>query len=193
MPVILPTPADPIDLVLQGEHMRQSVFDTTIYGNAVQSVSTMAGEGFSSEVRDEDGYPPMNDFIEGNRLGVRRSKNGNTQVRANAGIATPLGAWIPNDWPPLLNPCYFATVRWFLTGVTRDSAGSALGNCRVVALETGRLAKDGAPIVGETISDGSGNYSIEVATNVAHQVIAYLPGAPDVAGISLNTLTPTAG
>lgn len=190
MPVILPALPDPTDIVLQGEQMRASVFDTTIYGDAVQSVSVTAG--FSSIVTDEDRYPPMNDFIDGNRLGVRRSKNGQTQLRSGAGIATPCGAWIPNDWPPLLNPMYFGTGRWQLVGVTRDSAGAALGNCDVIVFEVGRLAVNGAPVVARTASDGSGNYTVEVPTNVAYQVMSYKAGAPDVAGVTLNTLTPVA-
>jgi hypothetical protein len=42
------------------------------------------------------------------------------------------------------------------------------------------------------VSDGSGAFSIEVPQNTAYEVIAYLAGAPDRAGIGVNTLTPTA-
>ena len=84
-----------------------------------------------------------------------------------------------------------STSRWMLTGTTRDSAGAALGACRVIVLEVGRLAVDGAPVVAETVSDGAGSYSVAVPTNTAYQVLAYKPGAPDVTGATLNTVTPT--
>jgi hypothetical protein len=80
-----------------------------------------------------------------------------------------------------------------LIGVTKDGTGAALGGCRVVVFETGRIAKDGAPIIAETISDGSGNYSVEVPGNKAYQAIAYKPGSPDVAGVTRNDLVPMVG
>jgi hypothetical protein len=141
-------------------------------------------------VRDEDGYAPMNSMADGDRLSMRRSKNGELQMRANAGIASPCGAWIWLDYTPLVNPLLWAAQRWVLTGITKDSTGAALGNCRVVVLETGRLAVNAAPIVAETISDGSGNYSVDVPMNTMYEAIAYKPGSPDVAGITRNDLTP---
>ena len=90
----------------------------------------------------------------------------------------------------LINNFVQNTARFQITGVTRDSAGTALGTCRVVMLEVGRIAKGEMPVVAETISDGSGNYTIEVALNTAHQGIAYKDGSPDVAGISIDGLTP---
>jgi hypothetical protein len=47
------------------------------------------------------------------------------------------------------------------------------------------------PIVGEMISDGSGNYSIQVWKPVPHQVMAYLAGSPDAMGVTVNTVIPT--
>lgn len=85
-----------------------------------------------------------------------------------------------------------ASSRWYLTGVTRDSGGTPLGDCRVIVFEVGRLAVTGAPVVAEAMSDGSGAYSIEVPQNTLYQVLAYKPGAPDLTGASVQT-TPTAG
>lgn len=188
MPVILNVPQDPTDLVIAGEQLRQSVMDFPVALGAPMFEPPISR--FFSLVGDEDGYPPMNTFLEGNRVSIRRAKSGEMQVRDQAGIATPCGAWISNDWSPLVNPFEQATDRWLISGVTKDDAGSPLGNCRVVALETGRIQKDGSAIVGETISDGSGNYTIEVPMNTAYEVIAYKPGSPDVAGITRNDIVP---
>lgn len=81
-------------------------------------------------------------------------------------------------------------IRFQMTGVTKDSTGVALGNCRVVVLETGRLLTDAIPVVAEGMSDGSGNYSIIVPMNTGYQVIAYKPGSPDVAGVTVNNAAP---
>lgn len=180
MPIILQIPQDPTDMVLQGEQMRISAIDEPV--NALT--------GFSSVVQDEDAFAPMNSFIEGNRLSIRRLKNGTLMMRQNAGIVTPCGAWIWLDYSPLINPAMWHSGGWALTGVTRNSAGAALGGCRVMALDVGQIAITGAPIVAESISDGSGNYSVPVPLNTAYQVIAYKSGSPDVGGVSLNTITP---
>lgn len=108
-------------------------------------------------------------------------------------IATPSGSLV--DVFSLGNCCMLkdfvqSTSRWLVTGVTRDSAGAALGTCRVVALEVGRIQIDGAPVVAETISDGSGNFSLTVPMNVAYQLLAYKAGAPDLGGVSVVTSTP---
>lgn len=72
-----------------------------------------------------------------------------------------------------------------ISGVTRDSTGAALGNCTVHIYDTGTDTKQAT-----TVSDGSGNYSVSLATNSGFfYVVAYLPGSPDVAGTTVNTVT----
>jgi hypothetical protein len=79
-----------------------------------------------------------------------------------------------------------------MTGVTRDSTGAPLGNCRVVAYQTGwQTVQDAPAIIAETISDGSGNFSM-LLRRIDYQLTAYKPGSPDVAGITRNDVTPTA-
>lgn len=192
MPVLLSVPQDPTDLVMAGEQMRMSAMDDPVaFGIPLAGAPIEAG--FSSLVPDEDRYPPMNSMIEANRLSMRRLKSGRLQMRVNAGIATPMGAWIWNDYPPLILRFDQASVLFAISGVTKDSAGSPLGGCRVIAFETGRMeVGEGESMAGETISDGSGNYSIPVALNTHHQLTAYLPGSPDVAGITRNDVTPSA-
>jgi hypothetical protein len=85
-----------------------------------------------------------------------------------------------------------STQMFRFTGQTLDSTGAALGGCRVVLLATNRMAV-GAPdvVIAETISDGGGNYSIIAPLPVpSYQLIAYLPGSPDVAGITRNDVSP---
>lgn len=84
-----------------------------------------------------------------------------------------------------------STERWRIVGVTRNSADVPVGGCRVMIFDTGQM-RVGSPgvLVAEGISDGSGNYALEVPQNTAYQATAYLPGGPDAAGITLNTLVP---
>jgi hypothetical protein len=85
--------------------------------------------------------------------------------------------------PLLKAPTFFGS--FSISGVTRDSAGVALGNC-VVDL----FLNSEDTLVATTTSDGSGNYSFTLSGNSAtYFVRAYKVGAPDVAGTSVNTLT----
>ena len=83
-----------------------------------------------------------------------------------------------------------ATTRWYVAGVTRDSTGAALPGCRVVALQVNKIVANqdilANPVVAETVSDGVGAYSIQVSRQGQYQVIAYLAGTTDVAGITRN-------
>jgi hypothetical protein len=188
MPVLRYVPQDPTDTVLQGEQVRIPGSDAR--ENVPGNVVFVDGPArLSTVIADEDAFFPVNSFIEGNRLSIRRQKDGGLQVRANAGIATPCGAWISMDYSTFPRWYLQATELFAIVGTTRDSAGAALGNCDVIAFEPGKMVFQGAPFVGQTTSDGSGNYTIPTAGNGAHQVIAYKSGP--VAGISLNMLTPT--
>lgn len=87
------------------------------------------------------------------------------------------------------------TSRWFISGITKDSVGSPLAGCRVVALLTDKdlvnpdiLAN---PIIAETVSDGSGNYSIQVPGVGPFMIYATLAGSPNKAGITLDSVVPT--
>lgn len=79
-----------------------------------------------------------------------------------------------------------------LTGTTTDGTGAALGNCRVVAYQTGWQYVGNPPVViAETVSDGSGAFSL-LLRNIDYQLSAYKAGSPDLAGITKNTVTPVA-
>lgn len=78
-----------------------------------------------------------------------------------------------------------------LTGITKTGAGVALGNCRVIAYQSGWRYVDSAPdIIAETVSDGSGNFTLTLR-NIDYQLVAYQEGSPDLAGITRQDVVPT--
>lgn len=81
---------------------------------------------------------------------------------------------------------YSRQVQYVLSGITKDSAGAVLPNCTVDAFE-----KNTNQHRGTTVSDSLGNYAVHVSGNGGEQfkTLAYLAGAPDVAGTTVNTLT----
>lgn len=81
-----------------------------------------------------------------------------------------------------------ASQNMILTGVSRDGAGSPLGNCRVMIFKT----PDNS-FVGETTSDGSGNWSYYVGVSGPFFLVEYKAGSPDVSGTSLNAILPVVG
>jgi hypothetical protein len=78
----------------------------------------------------------------------------------------------------------FTTLNDVITGVTKDSAGTPLGNCVVQLFRTLLDA-----LVEEKTSDASGNFSFYNPASGPFYIVAYKAGAPDVAGTTLNTLT----
>jgi hypothetical protein len=76
----------------------------------------------------------------------------------------------------------FSTKAFTITGVTKDSAGAALGSCVVDLFLT-----NGDIFVATTTSNGSGNYSFG-ATGGPYYIVAYKKGSPDVAGTTVDTL-----
>jgi hypothetical protein len=79
-----------------------------------------------------------------------------------------------------------------LTGTTTDGSGAPLGNCRVIAYQTGWQAVGAGPvIIAETVSDGSGVFSM-LLRNIDYQLTAYKADSTDLAGITKNNVTPVA-
>lgn len=72
----------------------------------------------------------------------------------------------------------------FITGITRNSTGVALGSCVTHLFATGPDT-----IVTFQTSDGSGNFSFPNPGSGPFYIVAYKPGSPDVAGTTVNTLT----
>jgi hypothetical protein len=71
-----------------------------------------------------------------------------------------------------------------ISGVTRDGSGNPLGNCKVKIFTT-----TDDTLRYTTVSDAAGKFSIDVPSNgwsfYGH---AYLAGAPDVAGATINNM-----
>ena len=76
--------------------------------------------------------------------------------------------------------------RWQLfsiSGITKDSAGAALGNCVIKLYRTSDDLESYS-----TVSDDSGNYILPVNNLTQWYAVAYKAGSPDVAGTTVNTL-----
>jgi hypothetical protein len=89
------------------------------------------------------------------------------------------------------------TRRWFVNGVTRDGAGAALDNCRVIVMRVDKIGINpdilANPIEADIMSDAGGNYSVQTANNLPRQVLGYKAGGTDVAGVTVNTVIPEDG
>jgi len=81
----------------------------------------------------------------------------------------------------------FHGVKYAISGVTKDSAGAALGDCEVHLFYT---VTDN--IVGVIRSDANGNYQFLVGPSLSCYAVAYKVGSPDVAGTTVNTLVAVA-
>ena len=108
------------------------------------------------------------------------------------GRPTPTGGVAHKTGPIVAGPFFNSQQQkfknfWIISGVTKDSAGAALGSCTVHLFNTGTDVE-----CAETVSDASGNYSFSVPGNSsANYMVAYLAGSPDVAGTTVNTIYPT--
>jgi len=72
-----------------------------------------------------------------------------------------------------------------LTGTTKDATGAALGSCTVDWFRTSDDVR-----LDTTTSDASGLFEFRTAGQPpnAYYLVAYKAGAPDVAGVTVNTL-----
>lgn len=71
-----------------------------------------------------------------------------------------------------------------LSGVTRDSAGTVLANCRVELFITSSDVK-----VAEVVSGSDGSFSFDNPGTGPFYLVGYKAGPPDVAATSVNNLT----
>jgi hypothetical protein len=76
--------------------------------------------------------------------------------------------------------------RKVFTGQTIAAGGGALAGCTVMLFNTAT-----GLLVDTTTSDSAGNYKLTDPNNVNCFVVAYLPGSPDIAGTTIDTLTGT--
>lgn len=201
MTMILPLLSDlPIDMLVVGEIMRDAALSwpmtdaAGLAGENLEFPLSAAINAPSSVMAGLSAYPPMASNV-ATTFDGRPIATATMASRANGGICTPDGVTVPfTRTNSDLMTCYTpqSTQRWVLSIITQDAAGSPIGGCRVIALNVGQMAVGQAPIVDEEISDGSGNATMNVPLNTDYMVIAYLPGSPDRAGVSVQTLSPDA-
>lgn len=75
----------------------------------------------------------------------------------------------------------------FIMGTCKDSVGGTVSGAIVQGFITATDA-----FVGETTADSNGRYELGTPNpGTQHYLVAYRAGAPDIAGTTVNTLTPT--
>lgn len=77
----------------------------------------------------------------------------------------------------------FSTKNPTITGVTKDSGGSAVAAASVKLFRTSN-----DELVSSTMSDGSGNYTLVATGSGPFYATAYKAGVPDIMGTTVNTL-----
>lgn len=98
--------------------------------------------------------------------------------RASVGRASVLSLRGMFRSPPMWSDKSFKII-----GITKDSAGVALGNCIVDLFYTNNDV-----LASNVESDASGNFTFLVSPSQTCYIVAYKAGSPDVAGTSINTL-----
>jgi hypothetical protein len=91
------------------------------------------------------------------------------------------------DWEPLSGHGAGMQHTKFIRGRCVDESSNGVSGAVVQGFLT---AAD--QYVGETTADASGNYELGTPNpGAAHYIVAYRAGSPDIAGTTVNTLTPT--
>lgn len=80
------------------------------------------------------------------------------------------------------------SLNYLISGSTKDSTGTALGNCDVHLFTTLDDLE-----VQQSVSDASGHFALPVHSGISHYIVAYKSGSPDVAGTTIDTLVGLAG
>jgi len=75
-----------------------------------------------------------------------------------------------------------SVTRFGVSGITKDAAGATLPNCTVDLYSESRVW------LARTVSDGSGAYAFTGVGVGSVFVVAYLDGAPDVAGTTIRNI-----
>ncbi|MGH2359053.1 MAG: hypothetical protein ACRDGM_00700 [bacterium] len=115
-----------------------------------------------------------------------------TDIHAVVVEVDTASVWTPKARPARYRP-YFPTHLYLptpvlsLVGITKTCDGSApLGGVTVKAFRTSNDT-----LVGSTVSDVNGNFSIVVADLGPYYLVCYFVDAPDLAATTVNTLVPS--
>lgn len=113
--------------------------------------------------------------------------------RVNSGDASgdgvsPFGLNRPDLYEPYSCDGEGTQTKRFIKGTVVDASDVAIANAVVQGFVTANDA-----YVGEVLSHLDGTYTLgtETLPGVAHYLVAYKPGTPDIAGTTVNTLTST--
>ncbi|MGL4442669.1 MAG: hypothetical protein ACRCU1_03520 [Alsobacter sp.] len=125
--------------------------------------------------------------ISNNRRGVNRLDFGSTILGASLNSLDPGTAQATGlRAVPIavrVNPPLSARQPPVLSGIAKTSADVPIPGAFVRAHRVG----DGMP-VGSAIADGAGAFTIPVTVSGPFQIVCYLKGAPDLAGVSADNL-----
>ncbi len=91
-------------------------------------------------------------------------------------------------WEPFSCDGEGTQTKRFIRGTCVDASEVPVANATVQAFRT---SDDFYAGEGVSLDDGTYYVGVEQALGVAHYLVAYKPGSPDIAGTTVNTLTPT--
>jgi hypothetical protein len=119
--------------------------------------------------------------------------NPRREVKDSGLLKVIMAAQLPEEFGraiQLLYPPQQSYQEFTLTGTTISETLVPVGDCRVIAYQSGwRYVEGGTKIIAETVSDGSGNFTL-LLRNIDYQLIAYKEGAPDLGGLTRQDVTP---
>ena len=100
---------------------------------------------------------------------------------ADTGISDVLDSWHDANIYPVAG----CNGRLAFAGVTRDQYGSAIGGCTVRCFRSSTCE-----LMSTVLSDPQGNYIATTPYYESHFLTVHKSGPPDVAGASIDTVTP---
>lgn len=117
------------------------------------------------------------------------ASNIRSEVVLSGALKTTTASVLPSEFGQVVQNLPVSYQVFTLTGTTVDSTGTPVAGCRVIAYQSGLRYVQGAPIIAETISDGSGVFSM-LLRNIDYQLVAYKEGSPDLGGLTRQDATP---
>lgn len=106
----------------------------------------------------------------------------------NDGVSSCADLTSPDPFEPFSCDGEGTQTKRFIRGITKDADGIAISDVIVQGFVTATDA-----YVGQDVSRTDGTYTLgtETVAGVAHYLVAYKPGSPDIGGTTVNTITST--
>lgn len=168
-----------------------AAFPPSKRGNSIQDVTLVNSKPLEAKIvqapifgrpnKPQDGWAgqPVSGIAQKNP-NVRNLGRDYTNVQDNA-RPNPITPKLPNA---PVHERKTATINRVIAGVSRDSVGAILGNCRVLIFRTSDNT-----LLAELLSDAGGIWRHNTFDPGPFFLVEYKAGAPDLAGTSVNTLT----